>query len=161
MKRFVFAALPLVLVVALAACPAEKPKPAPVDTTPIDLGAVKTAIPPAAPDTFKPPPPPAPDIPPAPEALIEAVQREQAFSKFCYQEFGQKADPSLRGGVAMVVTVEKSGITDARVRADSWTSPAGKAVNACLNEKAPQAWKTEPGEVKPGRYLVQLQFRSS
>jgi len=147
---------------ALAACPAEKPKPAPVaaDTTPLDLGAVKTAIPPAAPDTFKPPPKPVrQDIPPAPPELVEAVSREQSFSKFCYQEFGQKADPSLQGGVAMVVTVEASGITDARVRADTWTSPAGKAVNNCLNQKAALAWKPEPGAVKPGRYIVQLAFR--
>jgi hypothetical protein len=100
-------------------------------------------------------------IPPAPPALLDAVQREQSFSKFCYQEFGQKADPSLAGGVAMVVTVESSGITDAHVRADSWTSKAGKAVNTCLNEKAPLAWKPEPGSVKPGRYIVQLAFRPS
>jgi hypothetical protein len=57
------------------------------------------------------------------------------------------------------VTVEASGITDARVRADTWTSPAGKAVNNCLNQKAALAWKPEPGAVKPGRYIVQLAFR--
>ena len=149
-------------VAVLAACPADKPAPPPVaaDTTPADLGAVKTAIPPAAPDTFKPPPKAVrTDIPPAPAELVEAVSREQSFSKFCYQEFGQKADPTLQGGVAMVVTVEASGITDARVRADSWTSSAGKAVNTCLNEKAALAWKPEPGAVKPGRYIVQLAFR--
>ena len=152
----------LLVGLALAACPADKPKPAPVaaDTTPTDLGAVKTAIPPAAPDTFKPPPRAVrQDIPAAPQELVEAVSREQSFSKFCYQEFGQKADPSLQGGVAMVVTVEASGITDARVRADTWTSAAGKAVNSCLNEKASLAWKLDPGTVKPGRYIVQLAFR--
>ena len=150
------------LAFALAACPADKPKPAPVavDTTPLNLDSVKTAIPPAAPDTFTAKPMHV-DIPPAPPALLEAVEREQSFSKFCYQEFGQKQDPSLTGGVAMVVTVESSGITDARVRADSWSSRAGKAVNTCLNEKAALAWKPEPGAVKPGRYVVQLRFRPS
>ena len=160
MKRI--ALIPFALLVA--ACMPDKPKPRPVaaDTTPLNMDSIKTAIPPAAPDTFKPPPAATPLPPPAPPALIEAVQREQSFSKFCYQEFGQKADPTLRGGVAMVVTVGKNGITDARVRADSWTSKGpGRAVNACLNEKAAQAWKPDPGAVKPGEYLVQLAFRPS
>jgi hypothetical protein len=151
------------LVAALAACPPDKPKPRPpaADTTPLNMDSIKTAIPPAAPDTFKPRPAQVP-IPPAPPALIEAVQREQSFSKFCYEEFGQKADPTLRGGVAMVVSVGKNGITDARVRDDSWSNKEpGRAVNACLNEKAAQAWKPEPGAVKPGEYIVQLQFRPS
>ncbi len=162
MKRLALFPLALGFALVLAACPKEKPKPAPVaaDTTPLNLDSVKTAIAPAAPDTFT-PIKAAEQIPPAPPALLDAVQREQSFSKFCYQEFGQKADPSLAGGVAMVVTVESSGITDAHVRADSWTSKAGKAVNTCLNEKAPLAWKPEPGSVKPGRYIVQLAFRPS
>jgi len=148
---------------AVTACTPDQPKPRPPapDTTPLDMNAIKTAIPPAAPDTFK-PPKPVTLPPPAPPALIEAVEREQSFSKFCYQEFGQKADPTLRGGVAMVVTMGKNGITDAHVAATTWSNKeAGKAVNACLNEKAAQAWKPDPGSVKPGEYLVQLQFRPS
>src|SRR5262245_58516493 len=98
-------------------CPGEKRKPPdsaraaiPVDTTPTDLSKVATSLPPVAPDTFKGPahkvarnaPPP---IPSAPPALMEAVDRERSFSRFCYQEFGQKVDPTLKGGVAMVVSV--------------------------------------------------------
>ncbi|MEO6210217.1 MAG: hypothetical protein ABIQ10_08855 [Gemmatimonadaceae bacterium] len=149
----------------LCACPAEK-KAAPAlaqDTTAVDLSAVKTDMPAAAPDTFKPPvfakPGVAAQIPNAPPELLEVVQREQAFSKFCYQEFGEKADPSLQGGVAMVVTVNGDGVSDAKVRADSWTSKAGKQVNGCLNEKATRAWKIPAEAVKPGQYVVQLAFR--
>jgi hypothetical protein len=163
MTRLAFLVLAAAAGAALAGCTPDKPKPQPPppDTTPLNMDSIKTAIPPAAPDTFKPPksmrlPPP------APAALIDAVQREQSFSRFCYEEYGQKADPSLHGGVAMVVTVGKAGITDAHVAADTWSSrDAGRAVNACLNEKAAQAWKPEPGSVKPGEYLVQLQFRPS
>jgi len=163
MNRLALISLAAVVAAFAAACTPDKPKPAPVqaDTTPLNMDSLKAAIPPAAPDTFK-----RPVVrtlpPPAPPALIEAVQREQSFSQFCYQEYGQKADPTLRGGVAMVVTVGKNGIESARVADDSWSSRApGKAVNACLNEKAAQAWKPEPGAVKPGEYLVQLQFRPS
>jgi hypothetical protein len=100
-------------------------------------------------------------IPNAPPELLEVVEREQAFSKFCYQEFGEKADPSLQGGVAMVVTVNGEGVSDAKVKADSWTSKAGKQVNGCLNEKATRAWKIPADAVKPGQYVVQLAFRPS
>ena len=163
MNRLALIPSALVLGLALAACPPDKPKPAPVqaDTTPLNMDSLKTAIPPAAPDTWK-----KPVIrtlpPPAPPALLQAVEREQSFSKFCYQEFGQKSDPTLRGGVAIVVTMGKGGIEAAKVVDDSWSARGpGRAVNACLNEKAAQAWKPDPGAVKPGDYVVQLTFRPS
>ncbi len=162
------------LMVLLIACPRDKRdadtvslEPPPVDTT--DLSSVASNIPDAAPDTFKPrqpePPPrsaaPA-TIPQAPAALMAAVQREQSFSRFCYQEFGQKADPSLAGNVAMVVTIGSQGVTDARVGDSNWSSSAaGSAVNRCLNEKAGVAWKVGAGAVKPGKYVVPLSFRGT
>ena len=170
------ALLPLLLVTL--ACPKDKrpgagdtvavAPPLVADTVATDLSAVQSALPPADPDTFKvrtPPAAPKPraaessgSYPAAPAALMTAVQREQSFSKFCYQEFGQKSDPSLAGGVVMLVTVAGSGITDARVANDRWSSRSGKAVNECLNEKAKLAWKVAPGDVKPGKYYVQLAF---
>lgn len=146
---------------------------------PGDLSGVKGSIPSAAPDTFK-----QRKLTPlsaaqrqggasgtggsatsgaseAPAPLLDAVEREQAFSRFCYSEFGQKADPSLRGNVAMVVTVGSSGVTDARVSDSNWSGSAGSAVNRCLNDKAKRAWKLTPGAVSPGRYAVQLSFTGS
>jgi hypothetical protein len=139
---------------------------APANTQKVDLGAVKTGLPPAVNDSFV-APPKAPrlridKIPDAPDDLLTAVQREEGISRFCYQEFGQKVDPKLVGAVAMVVVVDGGKIWSARVGADDWSSPAGKGVNECLTQKAPQAWKLLPGAmVRPGRYVVQLQFRPS
>jgi hypothetical protein len=157
----------------MVACHDDKPAAkAPVaaapDTTPVDLSKLKTSIPAAAPDTFTPPKPqpvqdagPAP-YPPAPPALMASVNREQAFSRFCFEEFGQKLDPSLRGGVAMLVTVGGQGVADARVARSRWSAKTpGDAVNGCLNEKAKLAWKLEPGEVKSGEYVVQMSFRGT
>lgn len=166
MRRF--ALVPLLFVVA--ACPGDK-KGQPdtsvaIDTTPINLDSITSAIPEPEPDTFvktipKVPVVRRPSIPPAPPALMEAVEREQAFSKFCYQEFGQKNDPTLAGGVAVVVTVGAGGITATRVADDSWSSRSGKAVNECLLDKAKTAWRLPPRAVKPGQYVVQLAFRPS
>ena len=170
----VLLAMPMALV--LAACPRDKPvartDSIPVDTTPLDtttptdLSKIHSNVPAAEPDTFKPrkltPPPTlrvAGNIPSAPAPLMEAVQREQSFTRFCYTEFGQKSDPTLRGNVAMVVSVGSSGITGARVGDSNWSGPtAGRAVNSCLNDKAKMAWKLSPGVVRPGSYVVQLSF---
>jgi hypothetical protein len=172
------------MLVLVAACPRDKEERSeiPVDSTLVadtaatdtlpDLSDLSANIPAAAPDTFTPRQPRAvrrssggsvaPSVPAAPEALMAAVEREQSFSRFCYQELGLKSDPSLAGNVAMVVTVGQSGITDARVGDANWSSrTAGSAVNTCLNEKARSAWKLAPGAVSPGRYVVQLSFRGS
>jgi hypothetical protein len=162
----------LVVLLAIGCGGAEPPKAndsavaafAAVDTQKVDLGAVKTALPPAVSDSFV-APPKAPririeNIPDAPDPLMEAVQREEGISRFCYQEFGQKSDPKLVGAVALVVVFDAGKIWSARVGADDWSSKAGKAVNECLVDKAPQAWKLLPGaKVAPGRYVVQLRFR--
>ncbi len=165
MRRLI--AVPLALL--LCACPGDKKNAAPPavveDTTPVNLDSLQTSIPPAAPDTFKRPKPAHARFvnrtPDAPTELVEVVEREQSFSKFCYQEFGQKVDPSLTGGVAMLVTVGGEDVTDAHVADDSWSSKAGKAVNNCLNDRAAKAWKTAAGNVRPGTYVVQLAFRPS
>jgi hypothetical protein len=161
----------IAVVVAVAACHGDKKgsagdsvavaTPAP-DTTPQDLSKVRTALPPAAADTFTPPKPAVapPDYPPAPPALMQSVEREQAFSKFCYEEFGQKADPSLRGGVAVLVTVADNAVQDAKVANSRWSAKAaGEQVNQCLNDKAKLAWKIGDSTVKAGKYVVQLSFR--
>ena len=168
-------AVPMLLL--LAACPKDKTAKRdsmPVDTTHLDttqatdLSSIQSNLPPAEPDTFKQRKlTPAPSsngggsamsVPAAPAALTEAVQREQSMTKFCYTEYGQKADPTLRGNVAMVVTVGGEGITNATVGDARWSGSAGKAVNSCLNQKAKLAWKLAPGAVKAGRYVVQLSF---
>ena len=139
-----------------------------VDTTSSDLSKIKTNLPTAAPDTFR-----QQKLTPvrggvgttrntsfadAPTPLVDAVEREQSATRFCYTEFGQKADPTLRGNVAMVVTIGNSGVTDAAVGDSKWSGSAGRAVNRCLDQKAKQAWNVAPGAVKPGRYVVQLSF---
>lgn len=173
MKRKLLALLTAApLVAAMTACPKDDRKQRdslpvvqpPVDTPATDLGQIQSNLPPAEPDTFKPRRLPTQSrtaggsIPAAPAALMEAVQREQSFSRFCFTEFGQKSDPTLRGNVAMVVTVGANGITGATVGDDNWTGSAGRAVNNCLNQRAKSAWKLAPGAVRPGRYVVQLSF---
>ena len=176
--------LALVPLLAIAvACPGDKKKDtaqvpvdtakpdttklATADTASSDLSKVKTNLPTPAPDTFRQQKLRPSGVGPttnssfanAPTPLMDAVQREQSATRFCFTEFGQKADPSLRGNVAMVVTIGNGGITDARVGDAKWSSASvGRSVNRCLDQKAKQAWNVAPGAVKPGRYVVQLSF---
>ena len=125
-----------------------------------DLSKLRSNIPKAVTDTFAFRPLRVEQIPDAPLALIDAAEREQGISRFCYQEFGQKVDPKLIGAVALVVTIERNAIAGVRVGADDWSGPAGRAVDRCLTQKAPQAWKLLPdARVPDGKYVVQLQFR--
>ena len=175
-KKRAVAALVLGSAIVVWGCPGERrdrsadsARAIPVDTTPTDLSKVQTSLPPTLPDTFKGPARPGarrsagvvdrdPAIPPAPPALMDAVSRERTFSRFCYQEFGQKVDPSLTGGVAFIVTVGPNGVTDADVANDSWSSNAGRAVNRCLNERAASAWRVAAGAVPAGKYIVRMTF---
>ena len=158
------------LLVAIA-CPKDKRAadtvPAvPLDTTPVDLSGVQSGLPPAEPDTFKPAKLPPPQqggaqssYPEAPGPLSEAVRREQSATTFCYNEFGLKNDPNLRGNVVLLVTVGQSGVTAARVGNSIWQpSSGGRPVNNCLNERVKEAIKIEAGSVRPGTYRVPLSF---
>jgi hypothetical protein len=188
MKSAVKGLVFLPLLAFAAACPGDKKNGTaqiPVDTAkPVastdtaamdttkstDLSTIHANLPKAAPDTFhqqkltpsggnEPAAAARSAYPDAPTPLLDAVEREQSATRFCYTEFGQKSDPSLRGNVAMVVTIGNSGVSDARVGDAKWTNgTAGRAVNRCLDEKAKQAWNVAPGAVKPGRYVVQLSF---
>ncbi len=126
---------------------------------PVDLSRLSSNIPEARPDTFTFRPLRIERIPEAPPALMEAAEREQGISRFCYQEYGQKADPRLVGAVAVVVAVEADTVKSVRIGADDWSGKAGRAVAQCLIQKAPQAWKLLPGAHVPnGSYVIQLQF---
>ena len=160
--------IPMLLIVI--ACPKDKKTAdtvpqVPLDTTPADLSGLQTNLPPAEPDTFKPAKAPAQpaggqaSYPEAPSPLSEAVRREQSATTFCYNEFGLKNDPDLRGNVVLLVTVGQSGVTAARVGNSIWSPTAGgRPVNNCLNERVKEAIKIEPGSVKPGTYRVPLSF---
>jgi hypothetical protein len=158
----------LALLLSAGACGGGDAKPAgaatamQADTSPADLSHLKSNIPSALPDTFTPLKKPLgiKNIPDAPQALMDAAEREEGISRFCYQEYGQKVDAKLVGAVALVVTVEGNAVRGARVGSDDWSSGAGRGVNSCLVQKAPQAWKILPGaNVADGRYVVQLRFR--
>ncbi len=169
MKRL----LPLPFAVVLMACPGDK-KPqktaalsVPVDTTAqtTNLSTVKSSVPPAAPDTFRPRKlahttvrSSAGELADAPPPLTDVVQREESVSQFCFIEFGKKTDPSLRGNVDMAVSVASAGVSDIRIASSSWSGNAGAAVDNCLIERAKRAWKLAPGSVKPGKYAVRLTF---
>ncbi len=146
------------------ATPAQPPVAQPSDPPkPVDLSKLSSNIPKAVTDTFTFRPLRVERIPDAPQSLMDAAEREQGISRFCYQEFGQKNDPKLRGAVALVVTIAGNAVTDVKIGADEWTSATpGRAVDRCLLQKVGQAWKLLPDQrVADGKYVVQLQFRPS
>ena len=161
------------MLLLMAACPGDRNElaedslalqPLPEDS--MDLSEIVADIPPVAVDT------PssrtqsaggeaAPEIPRAPEPLLDVVRRESASNQFCYTEHGLKRDPSLYGALTLIVTVGANGITNATVGGSNWVGSreAARAVNQCLIDRARSAWTVPQGAVNAGRYQVPLRFR--
>jgi hypothetical protein len=159
----------------LAAAPEAAVVAPPADTASADLSHLHAALPAAAPEPPRPTQTTGPVSAPkldaslgyreAPAPLRRAVTREQAVSQFCFQEFGQKVDPTLQGGIAVLVTIASGAIADAHVASARWSDrPPGEQVDRCLDERVAQAWRFAPEDsasVAPGRYVVYLTFRGS
>lgn len=71
---------------------------------------------------------------------------------------GRKLDPYLAGTVTLWVNMSVIGTDVIRVQEGTWTSPAGKAVEGCINGHATK-WQLDPSFGKPKAYLVQIQFK--
>jgi UDP:flavonoid glycosyltransferase YjiC (YdhE family) len=71
---------------------------------------------------------------------------------------GQRVDPYLAGTVTFWVNMSRIGTDVIRVQEATWTSPAGKYVEACLNQEA-KKWSFDNSFALPKAYLVQAQFK--
>lgn len=164
----------LAMSLLLAACPGDRDELAqdslavpPVPEDSADLSEIVADIPPAA--TEEPAAretsagEAAPEIPLAPEPLLDVVRRESLSNRFCYTEHGLKRDPALRGALTMVVTVGADGISDVAVGGSNWVGSreAVRAVHDCLLDRARRAWTIPSGEVPPGRYRIPLRFQGA
>jgi hypothetical protein len=95
----------------------------------------------------------------ADSALALAVRREAEKTRDCYTQVGFSYDPTLTGVAYVVVHFGAVGWDLIRVERAQWSSPAGNAVAACINNRAKTEWKLPMTGVKPGAHLVQLTFR--
>jgi hypothetical protein len=67
-------------------------------------------------------------------------------------------DPYVSGVATVWVNMSVIGSDVIRVQESNWTSVAGNAVTACINEAA-KGWKFNSSFGTPKAYLVQLQFK--
>jgi hypothetical protein len=85
-------------------------------------------------------------------AMLSADKKTDCFG------VGRKIDPYLAGTVTFWVNMNLLGSDVITVQEAKWTSPAGNAVIACLNQAA-KTWKFDPTFGKPTKYMVQVQFK--
>jgi hypothetical protein len=85
-------------------------------------------------------------------AMLAADKKSDCFG------VGRKTDPYLAGTVTFWINMNLIGSDVVRVQEFKWTSPAGNAVVACLNQAA-KDWKFDPTFGKPKAYMVQVQFK--
>lgn len=64
------------------------------------------------------------------------VRRHEAQLRFCYQERGLKANPSLAGTVTVAITIAASGnVTGARVTNRTWSGAGSSEAEACMLQR--------------------------
>ncbi len=87
------------------------------------------------------------------DSLVKAV----AAAPQCIAH-GRDADPYLAGTVTFYIHMAVTGSDVVRVQESQWTSQAGAIADKCFNEAATK-WKFPMGTSKPGKYLLQVQFK--
>jgi hypothetical protein len=91
--------------------------------------------------------------------LAAAVRKEAQKTYDCYTKTLRDYDPTLAGVVQVLVNFGAAGWDLVRVEQWNWSSPAGGAVQACINMRAKSEWKLPTKGIRPGAHLVQLTFR--
>lgn len=86
------------------------------------------------------------------DSLAALVTKADCFA------IGRKLDPYLAGTVTLWVNMSIIGTDVIRVQEGTWTSPAGKAVEGCINGHA-QKWQLDASFGPPKAYLIQIQFK--
>lgn len=87
------------------------------------------------------------------DSLVKWVERTPQ----CYRD-GKDVDPYLAGTVTFRIHMSVIGSDNIRVAESQWTSQAGNVADKCFNDAAVK-WKFPMGMAKQGWYVLQIQFK--
>lgn len=86
------------------------------------------------------------------------VRGRESQLRFCYNEYGLKANPALAGSVTASVTLTPAGgVTGVNVTNRTWSGEGASDAERCIAEKI-RAWRFPPSEAGGGTYSFSFSF---
>jgi hypothetical protein len=86
------------------------------------------------------------------------VRGRDSQLKFCYEEYGLKANPSLAGSVTAAVSLTGTGnVTDVAISDRTWSGAGSAEAENCIKQRI-AGWRFPPSEAGGGTYSFSFSF---
>ena len=86
------------------------------------------------------------------------VRGRESQLRFCYEEYGLKANPALAGTVSAAVTLTGQGnVTDVAIAERSWSGAGAAEAEQCIKQRI-AGWRFPPSEQGGGTYSFSFSF---
>jgi hypothetical protein len=90
--------------------------------------------------------------------LGQFVRSRESQLRFCYQEYGLKANPSLAGTVTVAISLTGSGdVTGANITSRTWSGPGASEAESCIRSKI-ESWRFPASDAGGGTYSFPFNF---
>ena len=90
--------------------------------------------------------------------LGQFVRSRESQLRFCYQEYGLKANPSLAGTVTVAISLTGSGdVTGVNVTNRTWSGPGASEAESCIRNKI-ESWRFPASDAGGGTYSFPFNF---
>jgi hypothetical protein len=90
--------------------------------------------------------------------LGQFVRSRESQLRFCYQEYGLKANPSLAGTVTVAISLTGSGdVTGVNITNRTWGGPGASEAESCIRSKI-ESWRFPASDAGGGTYSFPFNF---
>ena len=90
--------------------------------------------------------------------LGQFVRSRESQLRFCYQEYGLKANPSLAGTVTVAISLTGGGdVTGVNITNRTWGGPGASDAESCIRSKI-ESWKFPSSDAGGGTYSFPFNF---
>ncbi len=86
------------------------------------------------------------------------VRSRESQLRFCYQEYGLKANPNLAGTVTVAITLSGSGsVSDVDITRRTWSGAGASEAEGCIRSRV-RSWKFPASATGAGTYGFPFNF---
>lgn len=90
--------------------------------------------------------------------LGQFVRSRESQLRFCYQEYGLKANPSLAGTVTVAISLTGSGdVTGVNITNRTWSGAGASEAESCIRSKI-ESWRFPASDAGGGTYSFPFNF---